>query len=74
MDRRKFLKSSAAAAAMSGAWVAAPSVISPAKAQARAETLLIVSESGPNNLDIHGVAQCAGLRGILELLRPPHQP
>ena len=55
MDRRKFLKSSAAAAAMSGAWVAAPSVISPAKAQSRAETLLIVSESGPNNLDIHGV-------------------
>ena len=27
----------------------------PAKAQARQETLLIVSESGPNNLDIHGV-------------------
>jgi peptide/nickel transport system substrate-binding protein len=55
MDRRKFLKSSAAAAAMSGAYITAPSVISTAKAQSRAETLLIVSESGPNNLDIHGV-------------------
>jgi peptide/nickel transport system substrate-binding protein len=30
-------------------------VWSPAKAQARQETLLIVSESGPNNVDIHGV-------------------
>ena len=28
---------------------------SPAKADARSETLLIVSEGGPNNLDIHGV-------------------
>jgi peptide/nickel transport system substrate-binding protein len=34
---------------------AAPAVWSPAKAQARQETLLIVSESGPNNIDIHGV-------------------
>ena len=30
-------------------------MFSPAKAQSRQETLLIVSESGPNNLDIHGV-------------------
>ena len=29
--------------------------LSPAKAQSRQETLLIVSESGPNNIDIHGV-------------------
>ena len=33
----------------------APAIWSPAKAQARQETLLIVSESGPNNIDIHGV-------------------
>ena len=33
----------------------APAVWSPAKAQSRQETLLVVSESGPNNLDIHGV-------------------
>ena len=33
----------------------APAVWSPAKAQSRQETLLIVSESGPNNVDIHGV-------------------
>ena len=33
----------------------APAIWSPAKADARTETLLIVSESGPNNLDIHGV-------------------
>src|ERR1700694_5547035 len=51
MKRRDFLKSTAAVA---GA-VTAPAVWSPAKAQSRQETLLIVSESGPNNLDIHGV-------------------
>ena len=33
----------------------APAVWSPAKAQTRQETLLVVSESGPNNIDIHGV-------------------
>ena len=33
----------------------APAIWSPAKAQSRQETLLIVSESGPNNIDIHGV-------------------
>ena len=53
MKRRDFLKSMTAAAA--GAMVPAPAVWSPAKAQARQETLLIVSESGPNNIDIHGV-------------------
>jgi peptide/nickel transport system substrate-binding protein len=51
MDRRSFLKTSAAVAAS----VSAPAVWSPSKAQSRQETLLIVSESGPNNLDIHGV-------------------
>ena len=51
MNRRDFLTRSTAISAA----VAAPSIWSPAKAQARAETLLIVSESGPNNLDVHGV-------------------
>ena len=54
MKRRDFLKSVTAAAAGS-VLPAAPAVLSPAKAQARQETLLIVSESGPNNIDIHGV-------------------
>ncbi len=54
MKRRDFLKSVTAAAAGS-VLPAAPAVWSPAKAQARQETLLIVSESGPNNIDIHGV-------------------
>ena len=53
MKRREFLKSTAALAATSA--VSAPAVFSEAKAQSRQETLLIVSESGPNNLDIHGV-------------------
>ena len=53
MKRREFLKSATALAATAA--VSAPSVISSAKAQTRQETLLIVSESGPNNLDIHGV-------------------
>jgi peptide/nickel transport system substrate-binding protein len=35
--------------------IAAPAIHSPARAQARNDTLLIVSESGPNNLDIHGI-------------------
>ena len=53
MKRRDFLKSVTGVAA--GAMVPAPAIWSPAKADARSETLLIVSESGPNNLDIHGV-------------------
>jgi len=53
MRRRDFLKSTAALAG-AGA-LSAPAVFSPAKAQSRQETLLIVSESGPNNIDIHGV-------------------
>src|SRR6204780_784731 len=54
MKRRDFLKSVTAAAA--GSVLPAPAVWSPARAQQiRRETLLIVSESGPNNLDIHGV-------------------
>jgi peptide/nickel transport system substrate-binding protein len=53
MKRRDFLKS--AGAAVAGGAITAPAIFSPAKAQARQETLLIVSESGPNNIDIHGV-------------------
>src|SRR6195952_3688692 len=53
MKRRDFLKSATALTA--SGMIAAPAVWSPAKAQSRQETLLIVSESGPNNLDIHGV-------------------
>ena len=54
MKRRDFLKSTAAVAATSS-MVTAPAIWSSAKAQSRQETLLIVSESGPNNIDIHGV-------------------
>src|SRR5205809_3512199 len=54
MKRRDLLKSMTALAA-GGALPAAPAIWSPAKAQSRQETLLIVSESGPNNIDIHGV-------------------
>src|SRR5882757_10643737 len=53
MKRREFLKSASALAA--GSLLPMPAIWSPAKAQSRAETLLIVSESGPNNIDIHGV-------------------
>src|SRR5438128_8885161 len=53
MRRRDFLKSMTAAGAASV--LSAPAVWSPAKAQSRQETLLVVSESGPNNIDIHGV-------------------
>ena len=53
MKRRDFLKSASAAAATAA--LPAPAIFSPAKAQGRQETLLIVSESGPNNIDIHGV-------------------
>jgi peptide/nickel transport system substrate-binding protein len=53
MKRREFLKSMTAAGAAST--LPAPAVFSPAKAQSRQETLLFVTESGPNNFDIHGV-------------------
>src|SRR3954465_348693 len=53
MKRRDFLKSAAAVAA--GSALPAPAVWSPAKAQARQETLLIIPESGPNNVAIHGI-------------------
>src|SRR5271170_2755301 len=53
MKRRDFLKSVTGAAA--GAMVPAPAIWSAANADARSETLLLVTENGPNNLDIHGV-------------------
>lgn len=53
MKRRDFLKSVSGLAA--GAMVPAPAIWSAAKADARSETLLLVTENGPNNLDIHGV-------------------
>ena len=52
MKRRDFLKSTAAVAGASA--VSAPAIFG-AEAQTRNETLLLVSENGPNNLDIHGV-------------------
>ncbi len=67
MKRRTFFKRHAAVAAAA----AAPAIWSEAKAQARNETLLIVGESPPNSMDIHGVGrQPAGLRGVVEHLRP----
>ncbi len=53
MKRRDFLKSVSGIAA--GAVVPAPAIWSSAKADARSETLLVVTEGGPNNLDIQGV-------------------
>jgi len=53
MKRRDFLKSVSGLAA--GAVVPAPAIWSSAKADGRSETLLVVTEGGPNNLDIHGV-------------------
>ena len=53
MQRRDFLKRLGAAGAASV--VSGPTVWSPARAQARQETILVVTEYGPNNFDIHGV-------------------
>lgn len=55
MNRRDFLKSTSAVAVGAASGLSAPAFIDQARAQGRAETLLIVSESGPNNIDIHGV-------------------
>ena len=53
MKRREFLKGAAATGAVAA--VTSPAYVNSLAAQTRNETLLIVSESGPNNLDIHGV-------------------
>src|SRR5712692_2781444 len=50
MKRRDFLKSSTILAGGLAAGIAMPAL-----AQSRKDTLLALSESGPNNLDIHGV-------------------
>ena len=52
IPRREFLKS--ASALVAGTAICSPAVWS-AQAQSRKETLLLVTENGPNNLDIHGV-------------------
>jgi peptide/nickel transport system substrate-binding protein len=52
MKRRDFLKSVSALAA--GTALSTPAIWS-ANAQSRKETLLLVTENGPNNLDIQGV-------------------
>ncbi|HWK45867.1 MAG TPA: ABC transporter substrate-binding protein [Stellaceae bacterium] len=53
MDRRNFLKTGTTLAAGGLAVAALP--FGSAQAQARKETLLVVAETGPNSLDIHGV-------------------
>lgn len=55
MKRRDFLRSASVTALSAGAAVAAPSIWSPARAQARQETLVVLIENGPNSMDIHGV-------------------
>jgi peptide/nickel transport system substrate-binding protein len=55
MDRRQFLRNASATTALTATGIATPAIVNTARAQARNETLLVVSESGPNNLDIHGV-------------------
>jgi peptide/nickel transport system substrate-binding protein len=52
MKRRTFFKTTAAAGATA---TAAPAIWSEAKAQARNETLLLITESPPNSMDIQGV-------------------
>jgi peptide/nickel transport system substrate-binding protein len=53
MRRRQFIKTASLATAAST--LGAPALVGSAFAQSRAETLLVVVESGPNSLDIHGV-------------------
>ncbi len=56
MNRRAFLKSTTAVT-VAASTISVPALWSSAMAQSasRKETLLVVTESGPNNLDIHGV-------------------
>src|SRR5258708_4884878 len=53
--RGPFQNAAARAALAAGAGLAAPAIGWRARSRARRETLLVVSESGPKNLDIHGV-------------------
>jgi peptide/nickel transport system substrate-binding protein len=59
MRRRDFLKATTALATGS-ALAAASGAVTPALAQSRKDTLLTLSEGGPNNLDIHGVGTNRG--------------
>ena len=58
LDRRAFLQSTLAAAA------ACSFRASPAFAQSRAETLLVVQELGPNSLDMQGVGSNQTVNGL----------
>jgi peptide/nickel transport system substrate-binding protein len=58
MRRRDFLKRTTAAAAGTVATAYVPA----ARAQARKDTLLTLSESGPNNLDVMGSVSTVRLR------------
>jgi len=53
MNRREFLQAASRATIGGGLGSLAP--IKFARAQGRQETLLVVSENGPNSLDVHGV-------------------
>lgn len=53
MNRREFLHSATAATVVGGFASLAP--LTHAQAQSKQETLLIISEGGPNNLDVQGV-------------------
>jgi peptide/nickel transport system substrate-binding protein len=55
MNRREFLKTASVTAIAAGAGITAPAMFTSARAQSRQETILVVTESGPNNFDIHGV-------------------
>jgi peptide/nickel transport system substrate-binding protein len=55
MNRREFLKNASITAIAAGAGITAPAIFTSARAQSRQETILVVTESGPNNFDIHGV-------------------
>ena len=65
MKRRDLLKTAAAATA---AAISAP-YLRPASAESRNDTLLTLSEGGPNSLDIMGVgSNLRGLRSVVEQL------
>ncbi len=53
MNRREFLHTATAATVVGGFASLAP--LTRAQAQSKQETLLIISEGGPNNLDVQGV-------------------
>ena len=54
MQRRFFLFASSAIVA-AASFAATLTSVSPAAAQSRKETLIVLVENGPNSMDIHGV-------------------